>query len=65
MKFNDATLMGEFFLADVDMLILGCDVLKDPMRRTELNTRKEMFTVKDEVIKTASTPQESINLFNQ
>ena len=65
MKFNEATLTGEFFLADVDMMILGCDVLKDPMRRTELNTRKETFTVKDEVIKTAATPQESVNLFHQ
>ena len=65
MKFNEAQLTGEFFLADVDVLILGCDVLKDPFRKTELNTRKETFTVQDEVIKTAATPQESVQLFTQ
>ena len=63
LDFGEVTLTGEFFLADVQEPIIGCDLMKDPLRNLELNTRTETFKVKDVVLKTAASPQLSMELF--
>ena len=48
MDFNGTELRGKFFVANVDLPIIGADILRDPLKKVGLNTRLNIFVVKNE-----------------
>ena len=65
MDFNGTELRGEFFVANVDLPIIGADILRDPLKKVGLNTRLNIFVVKNEEIQTSPSVEEAEMCFQR
>ena len=62
LDFGETRLTGEFFIADVEIPILGCDIFREPLKSGGLNTKTDTLTVNDVCLKTAPTPERAMKL---